>query len=63
LIIVPPASRPGSLRERGCRIASSEPVADGSTAGDAIELSIEERPEIVVLVTGDADFAHLKRPD
>jgi hypothetical protein len=33
------------------------------TAGDAIELSIEERPEIVVLVTGDADFAHLKRPD
>ena len=59
MIIVPPASRPGSLRERGCRIASSEPVADGSTAGDAIELSIEERPEIVVLVTGDADFAHL----
>jgi hypothetical protein len=29
-IIVPPARRPGSLRERGCRIASSEPVADGS---------------------------------
>jgi hypothetical protein len=38
-------------------------VADGSTAGDAIELSIEEWPEIVVLVTGEADFAHLKRPD
>ena len=26
---------------------------------DAVELSIEMRPEIVVLVTGDADFAHL----
>ena len=26
---------------------------------DAVELSIEVRPEIVVLVTGDADFVHL----
>jgi uncharacterized LabA/DUF88 family protein len=26
---------------------------------DAVELSIEMRPEIVVLVTGDADFVHL----
>jgi uncharacterized LabA/DUF88 family protein len=26
---------------------------------DAVELSIEMRPEVVVLVTGDADFAHL----
>jgi uncharacterized LabA/DUF88 family protein len=26
---------------------------------DAIELSIDMRPDIVVLVTGDADFAHL----
>jgi uncharacterized LabA/DUF88 family protein len=26
---------------------------------DAVELSIEMRPDIVVLVTGDADFAHL----
>jgi uncharacterized LabA/DUF88 family protein len=28
-------------------------------AVDAIELSVEMRPEVVVLVTGDADFAHL----
>jgi hypothetical protein len=33
LIIVPAAKRPGRLREPGRRIASSEPVADGSTAG------------------------------
>jgi uncharacterized LabA/DUF88 family protein len=26
---------------------------------DAVELSMEMRPEVVVLVTGDADFAHL----
>jgi uncharacterized LabA/DUF88 family protein len=26
---------------------------------DAVELSVEMRPDIVVLVTGDADFAHL----
>ena len=26
---------------------------------DAVELSVEIRPEVVVLVTGDADFAHL----
>ena len=26
---------------------------------DAVELSVEIRPDIVVLVTGDADFAHL----
>src|ERR1700733_9243863 len=26
---------------------------------DAVELSVEMRPEVVVLVTGDADFAHL----
>jgi uncharacterized LabA/DUF88 family protein len=26
---------------------------------DAVELSVETRPEVVVLVTGDADFAHL----
>ncbi|MBV8901402.1 MAG: NYN domain-containing protein, partial [Verrucomicrobia bacterium] len=26
---------------------------------DAVELAVEVRPEIVVLVTGDADFAHL----
>jgi uncharacterized LabA/DUF88 family protein len=26
---------------------------------DAVELSIEMRPEVVVLVTGDADFEHL----
>jgi len=26
---------------------------------DAVELSVEVRPEVVVLVTGDADFAHL----
>jgi uncharacterized LabA/DUF88 family protein len=26
---------------------------------DAVELSVEMRPQVVVLVTGDADFAHL----
>jgi Uncharacterized conserved protein len=26
---------------------------------DAVELSVEMRPDLVVLVTGDADFAHL----
>jgi uncharacterized LabA/DUF88 family protein len=26
---------------------------------DAVELSVEIRPDVVVLVTGDADFAHL----
>ena len=26
---------------------------------DAVELAVEMRPEVVVLVTGDADFAHL----
>ena len=26
---------------------------------DAVELSVEMRPEVVVLVTGDADFVHL----
>ena len=26
---------------------------------DAVELSAEMRPDVVVLVTGDADFAHL----
>jgi len=26
---------------------------------DAVELSVEVRPDVVVLVTGDADFAHL----
>ena len=26
---------------------------------DAVELSMEMRPDVVVLVTGDADFAHL----
>jgi uncharacterized LabA/DUF88 family protein len=26
---------------------------------DAVELSVDMRPEVVVLVTGDADFAHL----
>lgn len=26
---------------------------------DAVELSVEMRPDVVVLVTGDADFAHL----
>lgn len=26
---------------------------------DAVELAVEVRPEVVVLVTGDADFAHL----
>ncbi|MEI9895068.1 MAG: NYN domain-containing protein [Chthoniobacter sp.] len=26
---------------------------------DAVELSVEMRPEVVVLVTGDTDFAHL----
>ena len=28
-------------------------------AVDAVELSIEMRPDVVVLVTGDADFSHL----
>ena len=28
-------------------------------AMDAVELSVEMRPNVVVLVTGDADFAHL----
>lgn len=28
-------------------------------ATDAVELSVEIRPDVVVLVTGDADFAHL----
>ena len=28
-------------------------------AVDAVELSIEMRPDVVVLVTGDADIAHL----
>lgn len=26
---------------------------------DAVELSVEMRPDVVILVTGDADFAHL----
>jgi uncharacterized protein (TIGR00288 family) len=26
---------------------------------DAVELTVEMRPDVVVLVTGDADFAHL----
>jgi uncharacterized LabA/DUF88 family protein len=26
---------------------------------DAVELSVDMRPDVVVLVTGDADFAHL----
>jgi uncharacterized protein (TIGR00288 family) len=26
---------------------------------DAVELSVEMRPDVVVLVTGDTDFAHL----
>ena len=33
--------------------------ADVLMAIDAVELSIEMRPDIVVLVTGDGDFAHL----
>lgn len=28
-------------------------------AMDAIELALEMKPDIVVLVTGDSDFAHL----
>jgi uncharacterized protein (TIGR00288 family) len=32
---------------------------DVMMAIDAMELSMEMRPDIVVLVTGDADFAHL----
>ena len=32
---------------------------DVMMAIDALELSIEMRPDIVILVTGDADFAHL----
>ena len=32
---------------------------DVMMAIDAVELSVEIRPDIVVLVTGDADFAHL----
>src|SRR5271165_2390086 len=31
----------------------------GRVDGDRVELSVEIRPEVVVLVTGDADFAHL----
>ena len=36
-----------------------KPNVDVLMAIDAVELSVEMRPEIVVLVTGDADFAHL----
>ena len=32
---------------------------DVMMAIDAVELSVEMRPDIVILVTGDADFAHL----
>ena len=32
---------------------------DVMMAIDAVELSVEMQPEVVVLVTGDADFAHL----
>ncbi|MDQ3197835.1 MAG: NYN domain-containing protein [Verrucomicrobiota bacterium] len=32
---------------------------DVMMALDALELSVEMRPDVVVLVTGDADFAHL----
>ena len=32
---------------------------DVMMAIDAVELSVEIRPDVVVLVTGDADFAHL----
>ena len=32
---------------------------DVMMAIDAVELSVEMRPDVVVLITGDADFAHL----
>ena len=37
-------------------ITSKRRPVDGD---DAVELSVEMRPEVVVLVTGNADFAHL----
>ena len=57
------------LRSHGFLVMTQEgsPGADGCykanvdvlMAVDAIELSIAMRPDVVVLVTGDSDFAHL----
>ena len=57
------------LRSHGCLVVAKEgsPTeekhykanVDVLMAIDAVELSVEMRPDVVVLVTGDADFAHL----
>jgi uncharacterized LabA/DUF88 family protein len=57
------------LRSNGFLVATKEgSPGDGKhykanvdvlMAIDAVELSVEMRPDVVVLVTGDADFAHL----
>jgi len=57
------------LRSHGFLVVAKDgaPVVEGHykanvdvlMAIDAVELSVEIRPEVVVLVTGDADFAHL----
>ena len=45
----------GALAEEGHYKAN----VDVMMAIDALELSIEMRPDVVILVTGDADFAYL----
>jgi uncharacterized LabA/DUF88 family protein len=48
-------SKDGSPAEEGHYKAN----VDVMMAIDALELSLEMRPDVVILVTGDADFAHL----
>src|SRR5499427_3083903 len=48
-------TKDGSPTEEGRYKAN----ADVMMAIDALELSIEMRPDVVILVTGDADFAYL----
>ena len=48
-------TKDGSPAEEGRYKAN----VDVMMAIDALELSVEMRPDVVILVTGDADFAHL----
>src|SRR5207245_11043002 len=48
-------TKDGSAAEEGHYKAN----VDVMMAIDALELSIEMRPDLVILVTGDADFAYL----
>ena len=51
---------PGRDQRWGARRRRSlQANVDVMMAIDALELSIEMRPDVVILVTGDADFAYL----